>query len=124
MRRTRGLAAVIALAWLAAACTVGGMNVLGGRERCWPEGEQRLTTLWKGTLEIDATGARLVAPEGDVFTIRVGNGGAIRTDLAPPAIADADGGVMAEHGDLITVFGGLGGDGTMVVCGVEERTAG
>jgi hypothetical protein len=28
--------------------------------------------------------------------------------------------VVARDGDEVTLFGGIGGDGTMVVCGVEE----
>ena len=28
--------------------------------------------------------------------------------------------VVARAGDDVTLFGGIGGDGTMVVCGLEE----
>jgi hypothetical protein len=48
----------------------------------------------------------------------------VRTDAAPPALADAGGGVVAAEGDLVTLWGGLGADGSMAVCAVEERHAG
>jgi hypothetical protein len=106
---------------LIAGCSLE-VNVIGGRERCWPDGETRLTSLMKGTLVIDAGGARLATPEGEVLTLTMGNG-SFRTDTVPPAMVDGGGAVMAEDGDLITVFGGLGGDASMIVCDVEERAA-
>jgi hypothetical protein len=96
---------------------IGG--TLGGRDKCWSTDDARSASLWRGTLQIDASGGRLLAPEGDLvllpgaLTTRVGEGG------AGELVQGSD--VMARAGDDVTLFGGIGGeDGTMVVCGLEE----
>jgi hypothetical protein len=93
-------------------------NTLGGREKCWSEDDSRMASLWRGTLRIDAFSARLLAPEGDlvllpgVLTTQMGEGG------VGELVAGSD--VVARNGDSVTLWGGIGGDGTMVVCDLEE----
>jgi hypothetical protein len=59
-----------------------------------------------------------VASEGDlvllpgVLSTRLGEGG------VGELVRGSD--VVARAGDNVTLFGGIGGDGTMVVCGLEE----
>jgi hypothetical protein len=76
----------------------------------------------KGTVEIDAAGARLTTPEGDVLVLLAPPGGAVRPDLVPATILDDRGGNLVNAGDRATLFGGLGGDGSMVVCAIESMT--
>jgi len=105
----------------AAAITGCAFDTLGGRQKCWSEGDPRTASLWRGTLQIDASGARLLAPEGDLvllpgtLTTRLGEGG------VGELVEDSD--VMARAGDNVTLWGGIGGDGTMVACAVEETQA-
>ena len=40
-----------------------------------------------------------------------------------PALLDRNGSVVALDGETLTLWGGIGSDGRMVVCGVEERGA-
>ena len=93
-------------------------NTLGGREKCWSEQDSRVPSLWRGTLQIDTFGAQLQAPEGNLvllpgtLTTRLGEGG------AGELVQGSD--VVARAGDIVTLWGGIGGDGTMVVCAVEE----
>lgn len=108
-----GLALVVA-----AGCALSG-GTLGGREKCWPQSEQRAASIWRGTLRIDASGGRLDTPEGDVIPLLPGS-------LAP-RLGTGGGGelvrggdVVAKAGDDVTLFGGAGADGALVVCGVEE----
>ena len=99
----------------AGACS---FDTLGGREKCWSEQDSRVPSLWRGTLQIDAFGAQLLAPEGDLvllpgtLTTRLGEGG------TGELVQGSD--VVARAGDNLTLWGGIGGDGTMVVCAVEE----
>jgi hypothetical protein len=93
-------------------------NTLGGREKCWPESDRRAPSLWRGTLVIDGSGARLQTREGDVIPLLPG---AIRAS-GRQLIRDAT--VVAMAGDDITIFGGAGGDGALVMCAVEEIHAG
>jgi hypothetical protein len=105
-----------ALAVGAVACATTGDALLGGRERCWSD--QRMSSLWRGVLRIDAFGGELQTPEGEVIPLR---SGALRTRVG-------DGGgelvrgeeVVARAGDDVTLFGGAGSDGFLVVCAVEE----
>jgi hypothetical protein len=98
-------------------CALGG-GTLGGRDKCWADDAPRAASLWRGTLEIDADGGRLEAPEGDLVLLdgalatRIGEGG------AGELVRGSD--VVARAGDSVTLFGGIRGDGTMVVCGLEE----
>ena len=97
-----------------------GSATLGGREKCWPETEQRAASLWRGTLRIDAFGGNLDTPEGDVIPLR---SGALRTrpgDGGTGELVSAADEVVAKSGDVVTLFGGAGSDGMLVVCAVEE----
>jgi hypothetical protein len=112
-------AASVAVLLAAAGCAMTG-GTLGGRQTCWPESQKRVASLWRGTLGIDGSGARLDTPEGDVIP------------LAPGAVTFRVGGtgtgelvrgteVIATAGDDVSLFGGAGSDGTLVVCDVEEN---
>ena len=97
------------------------INLLGGRQKCWPEEPPRAASLWRGTLQIDAAGARLATPEGDVIPLLPG---ALTTRLGADGrtgelVRDSD--VVAKAGDDVTLFGGAGADGALVVCDVEEK---
>jgi hypothetical protein len=115
----RGLALVVGLALLSGVgCALTG-GTLGGREKCWPESDQRAASLWRGILRIDASGGWLDTPEGDVIPLlpgalepRVEEGG------LGELVRGAD--VMARAGEDVTLFGGAGSDGALVVCAVEE----
>jgi hypothetical protein len=103
---------------IAAGCSLTS-GTLGGREKCWPASDQRAASLWRGTLRIDVSGGRLETPEGDVIPLlpgtlatRVGDGG------IGELVRGAD--VVARAGDDVTLFGGAGSDGALVVCAVEE----
>jgi hypothetical protein len=94
-------------------------NLLGGREKCWPADPPRAASVWRGILRIDAAGGRLETPEGDVIPLlpgalaaRIGDSG------SGELIRGSD--VVARSGDDVTLFGGAGGDGALVVCAVEE----
>lgn len=117
-RTTRALALGLGLLVLGG-CGLGGSNLLGGREKCWPESDARMASIWRGTLVIDANGGRLDTPEGDVIPLlpgalqtRVGDGG------VGQLVRGSD--VVATAGQDVTLFGGAGADGALVVCGVEE----
>lgn len=118
------IALVPLLALAVAACAIGDVEILGGRERCWDEADARVASLMKGTLSVGGANPTLTTPEGEVLPLRLS-----RFDLAfdgpAAAIRNPDGGpVLAADGDLVTLFGGLGADGSMYVCGVEERNPG
>ena len=116
---SHGLAVAVGLALLVAAgCALSG-GTLGGREKCWPESDQRAPSIWRGILRIDPAGARLDTSEGDVIPLlpgtiwtRVGSSG------AGELVRGSD--VVARAGDDVTLFGGAGADGALVVCAVEE----
>ena len=106
------------LALMTAGCSLAG-GTLGGREKCWPESDHRMASIWRGTLRIDASGSELDTPEGDVIPLlpgalqmRVGDGG------VGQLVRGSD--VVATAGQDVTLFGGAGGDGALMVCGVEE----
>jgi hypothetical protein len=106
-----------ALAIVVTSCAFTG-GTLGGREKCWSTDDPRTASLWRGTLQIDAAGGRLEAPEGDLVLLP----GALSTRMGDSGIGELVRGsdVVARAGDNVTLFGGIGGDGTMVVCGLEE----
>jgi hypothetical protein len=95
------------------------INALGGREECWPEGDPRAASLWRGTLRIDAAGGRLETLEGDIIPLIPG---AIEIRGGPDGNGELVRGsdVVSRAGDYVTLFGGAGGDGSLVVCAVEE----
>ena len=103
---------------LVIAVSACSFDTLGGRQKCWPEQDSRVPSLWRGTLQIDAFGAQLLAPEGNLvllpgtLTTRLGEGG------TGELVQGSD--VVARAGVNVTLWGGIGGDGTMVVCAVEE----
>jgi len=109
----------VVLAWTVATAISGcSLDTLGGRQKCWSEGDPRTASLWRGTLQIDAFGGRLLAPEGDLVLVP----GTLSTRLGEGGVGELVQGsdVVARAGDSVTLWGGIGGDGTMVVCAVEE----
>jgi hypothetical protein len=121
-RRPARLTVSAVLTTSLAACALGG-GMLGGRETCWPDHEQRAASLWRGVLVIDATGSRLDTPEGDVIPLLPG-------ELSMELGHDGSGllvrgdEVVALAGDDVTLFGGAGADGNLVVCAVESNRGG
>lgn len=103
---------------IASGCALSG-GTLGGREKCWPESPPRAASIWRGTLRIDASGGRLDTPEGDVIPLMPGT---LQTRVGSDGIGELVRGsdVVARAGDDVTLFGGAGADGFLVVCGVEE----
>ena len=120
MNRFLTLVAVVALAGSTAGCALFG-GTLGGREKCWSD--QRMASLWRGILAIDAAGARLNTPEGDVLPLLPG---ALSTRIAADGTGELVRGndVVATAGDDVSLFGGAGSDGALVVCAVEEKHSG
>jgi len=116
---SRALVLALAITLLASAgCALAG-GTLGGREKCWPGDPPRSASIWRGILRIDSRGGRLDTPEGDVIqllpgtlTTRVGGGG------VGELVRGTD--VVARAGADVTLFGGMGADGALVVCRVEE----
>jgi hypothetical protein len=103
----------------ATACSVAEPNLLGGREKCWSESDPHAATLMKGWVELDTDPPVMHTPEGEDFSLEFPFL-AIRSTDHGPELTD-DGATVAENGELITVFGGLGSDGAIAVCAVEER---
>jgi hypothetical protein len=113
----RRLAVVAVVTLLVSGSCAGG--TLGGRDKCWPEGDQRAASIWRGILRIDPYGGRLETPEGDDIPLLPG---ALQTRLDEAGNGELVRGsdVVAKAGDDLTLFGGAGADGALVVCGVEE----
>jgi hypothetical protein len=109
------LIAVAALALVALGCSAD-INLLGGREKCWPEDPPRAASLWRGILRFDSSGARLATPEGEDIPLLPGNFG-FRVDTGE-LVQGSD--VVARDGDDLTLFGGAGADGFLVVCAIEQ----
>ena len=78
-----------------------------------------MASIWRGTLRIDPAGAELDTPEGDVIPLLAG---ALQMRVADGGVGQLVRGsdVVATAGQDVTLFGGAGGDGALVVCGVEE----
>ena len=117
IRRLLALA-IVASALVSVGCSVTG-GTLGGRERCWPQSDARMASVWRGTLRIDASGGRLDTPEGDAIPLIAGS---LQTRVGDGGVGQLVRGddVVAKAGDDVTLFGGAGADGALVVCGVEE----
>lgn len=115
----RGLALVGVFALLGAAGCALGSGTLGGREKCWPESEQRAASIWRGTLLIDAAGGQLATPEGDVIPLLTGALAMRLADNGEGQLVRGDD-VVARAGQDVTLFGGAGSDGALIVCGLEE----
>jgi hypothetical protein len=120
-RRTIQLHAIAAgaVVLLVTGCGIGS-GTLGGQQKCWPESERRMPSLWRGVLRVDVLGGRLDTPEGDMIPLRAG---ALRTRVGSTGSGELVRGeeVVARAGDDLTLFGGAGSDGALVVCAVEER---
>ena len=110
----------LALAGLTVAGCSLASGTLGGREKCWSESDHRAASLWRGVLEVDAAGGRLNTPEGDVIPLLPGT---LTTTVGPDGTGQLVRGteVVARSGDDVTLFGGAGADGALVVCAVEEK---
>ena len=115
------IALALAMAGALYGCSLTG-GTLGGREKCWPASDARAATLWRGVLEIDTGGGRLRTPEGDVIVLLPG---ALAPRVTERRVGELVRGsdVLAREGDDVTLFGGIAGDGTMVVCGLEKINA-
>lgn len=94
-------------------------GTLGGRDKCWSASDARAAALWRGIVRIDAGGGRLNTPEGDVIVLLPG---VLATRISNAGVGELTRGreVVARDGDDVTLFGGIGSDGAMVVCGLEE----
>jgi len=119
-RRTVGVASLALSVALLAGCALTG-NLLGGRERCWPnEQDPRVAALMDGRLVLaESLGGPYLADT---------EGGDLPLEFADPVAYDPVGSnlvrggqVVAVDGDEVTLWGGIGGGGTMVVCDVEEN---
>ena len=101
-----------------AGCSISG-GTLGGREKCWPADPPRAASIWRGVLAIDANGGQLWTPEGEVIVLWPG---ALSTRIGADGTGELVSGndVVARAGQDLTLFGGMGSDGALVVCGVEE----
>jgi hypothetical protein len=118
-RASRAVAVVAAIAFLSSAgCSLAG-GTLGGREKCWPDDPPRAASIWRGILRIDQSGGYLDTPEGEVIPLSPGT---LATRVGANGIGELvrGGDVVARAGDDLTLFGGAGADGLLVVCGVEE----
>jgi hypothetical protein len=118
-RRSIALVIALAVAPVAAGGCALGSGTLGGREKCWPEEDRRAPSLWRGILQIDVSGAQLATPEGDVIPLIPG---ALDTRVGESGVGElvSGGNVVAKAGDDVSLFGGAGADGALVVCAVEE----
>ncbi len=118
MNRRFGVLAATVLVALVMGCSLAG-GTLGGREKCWPPSDRRVPSLFRGILRVDVAGGRLATSEGDVIPLKAGA-------LRPVVGADGTGQlvrgteVVARAGSDVTLFGGAGSDGALVVCDVEE----
>jgi hypothetical protein len=115
------LLAPVALALLMVAlagCSISG-GTLGGREKCWPAEPPRAASIWRGVLAIDENGGQLWTPEGEVIVLWPG---ALSTRIGADGTGELVSGndVVARAGQDLTLFGGMGADGALVVCGIEE----
>jgi len=108
----------ILIAVLLMGCSVAG-GTLGGRSKCWPESDPRMPSLFRGILKIDQAGGRLDTSEGDQIPL---HSGSLRISLAADGTGQLLRGneIAAREGDDVTLFGGAGSDGALVVCDVEE----
>jgi hypothetical protein len=114
----RGVALGLAFALLGTAGCSLNVNTLGGREKCWQDSPPRAASLWRGILRIDASGGRLETPEGDVIPLLPGTLTTRISTGVGELVRGSD--VVAKAGDDVTLFGGAGSDGGLVVCAVEE----
>lgn len=114
-----GLAAACLLAL--AGCSLTG-GTLGGREKCWPPDPPRAASVWRGLLQIDEVGGQLWTAEGEVIPLLPGALGMRVGADGTGELVEGDR-VVAKEGDDVTLWGGAGSDGALVVCGLEELHA-
>lgn len=117
MRRQIAIALLITSLALSSCALTGG--TLGGREKCWPPDPPRGASSWRGVLAIDASGGALLTPEGDVIALIPGTLTPIVGSDGTGALVNGDR-VVAKAGADVSLFGGMGSDGALVVCDVEE----
>jgi hypothetical protein len=115
----RHVLAAAALVLVVGGCSLAGGNLLGGREECWAEPPARAASIWRGVLAIDAAGSQLNTPEGEAIPLAPGRL-APRMNAAGVWELAAGDAVEAKNGDDVTIFGGAGSDGYLVMCGIEE----
>jgi hypothetical protein len=74
----------------------------------------------KGTLALDPGGSALNTPEGERLTLLFAT---MRVSSAAngDVLVAGNGSTVANDGELVTLWGGLGADETMLVCAVEQR---
>ena len=117
------LSGLVGLALVTGACTAGDVSVLGGREVCWDEGDQRVASVVTGTLRIGDGPPHLDTADGDAVSLLLN-----RYDLnaSGPVVrlSDPGAGEVAADGEQVTLFGGRGADGALYVCAVDELHAG
>jgi hypothetical protein len=113
----RPIAALAAAILGLSGCGLSG-NLLGGREACWGE-EPRTASIWRGIFAMDDFGIRLETPEGEAIPLLPG---ALQMRVGKDFTSEIVAGdrVLAREGDDVTLFGGMGADGALVVCAVEE----
>src|SRR5688500_3477600 len=119
-RRWTALGPAVALSLalvVSGGCALAG-GTLGGREKCWPEEDRRAPSIWRGILLIDASGARLDTPEGDMIPLLSGDLTTRFGATGGELVRGTE--IVARSGEDVTLFGGAGSDGALVVCGIEE----
>lgn len=125
MNRSRPRQQLLPVLAVAVLLIVGGCGLaggtLGGREKCWTD--ERAASLWRGILGIDGRNASLVTAEGEAIPLWPG---ALGWRIGADGVGELTRGdeVVARAGDDLTLFGGVGADGFLLVCAVEERQAG
>jgi hypothetical protein len=105
----------------ATACSAGEPNLLGGRHKCWSDADPRNAALLEGNLQLGYASSKLATPDGTDFNVEFPFM-TVRQGLSDDATVLMDGGqVVATQGEYVTVFGGYGSDGIVLVCSIEER---
>ena len=113
------LIAAAAFALLLSGC--GGVNLLGGRQPCWSEADRRAATLMRGELQLElmSNSGTLATPEGTDFPVQFPF--MTVSTVADSVVLTYEGRTVATSGETVTVFGGLGPDGILLVCSIENE---
>jgi hypothetical protein len=117
------LSGLVGLVLVVGACTAGDVSGLGGRERCWDESDGLVASLRTGTLRIGDGPPHLDTAEGEAVSLLL-NRYDLNTSGPVVRLSDPGAGEVAANGEQVTLFGGLGADGSLYVCAVDERHAG
>lgn len=112
-------AMVAVVASVVAGCAGAEPNLLGGREKCWSHSDVRLASLMKGWLDLDADPPAMHTPEDEDLSLTFPFMTLKKTANGPVLMDGAT--AVAQNGELVTVFGGLGSDASMTVCAIEEH---